>query len=70
MEYGEKIVGGSSHVPEGWDWWVGLIGNSKYYNYSLSINGTEKQFGSEPNDYLTDVIVSMEKLCIHMYILL
>ncbi|XP_050576983.1 N-acetylglucosamine-6-sulfatase-like [Bombus affinis] len=55
-QYGEKIVGGSSHVPEGWDWWVGLIGNSKYYNYSLSINGTEKKFGSEPNDYLTDVI--------------
>lgn len=41
----------------GWDWWNGLVGNSKYYNYSLSINGTEKKFGSNTKEYLTDVIV-------------
>lgn len=44
------------HVPPGWDWWAGLVGNSKYYNYSLSINGTEKKYGDKPKDYLTDVI--------------
>ncbi|CAK9825251.1 GNS [Anthophora retusa] len=58
-QYGDNIVGGAAHVPTGWDWWAGLIGNSKYYNYSLSINGTEKKFGSDPTDYLTDVISTL-----------
>lgn len=55
-EYGNKKVGGAAHVPMGWDWWAGLIGNSKYYNYSLSINGTEAKYGNSTSDYLTDVI--------------
>ncbi|XP_029049043.2 N-acetylglucosamine-6-sulfatase-like [Osmia bicornis bicornis] len=55
-QYGHHAVGGTAHVPEGWDWWAGLVGNSRYYNYSLSINGTEKKFGDKPNEYLTDVI--------------
>ncbi|XP_012062445.1 PREDICTED: N-acetylglucosamine-6-sulfatase-like [Atta cephalotes] len=56
-QYGKKKTGGAAHVPLGWDWWAGLIGNSKYYNYSLSINGTERKYGDSSNDYLTDVIV-------------
>lgn len=44
-------------MPAGWDQWAGLIGNSKYYNYSLSINGTKKEYGADPTEYLTDVIV-------------
>ncbi|XP_050459479.1 N-acetylglucosamine-6-sulfatase-like isoform X1 [Cataglyphis hispanica] len=55
-EYGNEKVGGAAHVPVGWDWWAGLIGNSKYYNYSLSINGTEMKYGDNTGDYLTDVI--------------
>ncbi|XP_011636259.1 N-acetylglucosamine-6-sulfatase-like isoform X2 [Pogonomyrmex barbatus] len=55
-QYGNKKVGGAAHVPVGWDWWAGLIGNSKYYDYSLSINGTEVKYGNSPSDYLTDVI--------------
>lgn len=55
-QYGQTNVGGAAHVPKGWDWWAGLMGNSKYYDYSLSINGTEKQYGNQPGDYLTDVI--------------
>lgn len=54
FQYGDRAVGGAAHVPPGWDWWYGLLGNSRYYNYSLSINGTEKFFA---NDYLTDAIV-------------
>ncbi|KAG7204593.1 hypothetical protein KM043_005012 [Ampulex compressa] len=58
-QYGRKEVGGVSHVPVGWDWWAGLVGNSRYYNYSLSINGTEKWYGDKQEDYLTDVISNL-----------
>ncbi|XP_011867289.1 PREDICTED: N-acetylglucosamine-6-sulfatase-like [Vollenhovia emeryi] len=55
-QYGTKEAGGPAYVPEGWDWWAGLVGNSRYYDYSLSINGTERKYGNSPSDYLTDVI--------------
>ena len=56
-QYGKKDAGGVEHVPPGWDWWNGLVGNSKYYNYSLSVNGTLEKHGDKyENDYLTDVI--------------
>lgn len=35
------------------------VGNSKYYNYHLSVNGTPEVHKDDPKtDYLTDVIVS------------
>ncbi|XP_015588945.1 N-acetylglucosamine-6-sulfatase isoform X2 [Cephus cinctus] len=46
-------------VPPGWDWWAALVGNSKYYNYSLSINGTQYAFRDRDTDYLTDSISRM-----------
>lgn len=52
-QYGSKSAGGTKHVPKGHDWWLGLKGNSKYYDYTLSINGTAQHFTKE---YLTDVI--------------
>jgi len=56
-QYGKKDAGGVEHVPPGWDWWNGLVGNSKYYNYSLSVNGTNEKHGDKyEDDYLTDVI--------------
>ncbi|CAD6239730.1 GSCOCG00012563001-RA-CDS, partial [Cotesia congregata] len=58
-EYGTESAGGPSHVPSGWDWWAGLLGNSKYYNYTLSINGTAKFYSDKTEDYLTDVIAEM-----------
>lgn len=37
------------------------VGNSQYYNYSLSVNGEEEKHGdSYEADYLTDLIVSRE----------
>lgn len=56
-QYGDTAAGGLSHVPPGWDWWIGLKGNSCYYNYSLSVNGSKEAHGSNPDhDYLTNVI--------------
>lgn len=50
-QYGSINSGGLAHIPPGYDWWIGLKGNSKYYNYTLSINGTGRFYVEE---YLTD----------------
>ena len=56
-QYGAREAGGVGHVPPGWDWWIGLVGNSKYYNYTLSINGKPQRHGDDyVKDYLTDVL--------------
>ena len=44
-------------VPPGWNHWVGLLKNSRYYNYTLNINGRLKRHGdSYERDYFTNVI--------------
>ena len=45
-----------SQVPPGWNEWFALVGNSKYWNYSVSDEGVEVKFGSinGAGDYLTD----------------
>ncbi|XP_050410720.1 N-acetylglucosamine-6-sulfatase [Patella vulgata] len=56
-QYGFKKTGGPSHIPPGWDWWNGLIGNSRYYGYSISVNGTMVSHDHDyKTDYYTDVI--------------
>ena len=57
-QYGVEESGtGVEHIPPGWDEWNGLVGNSKYYNYKLSINGELERHGENyEEDYLTDVI--------------
>lgn len=55
-QYGEKECGGVAHIPPGWDHWFGLKGNSRYYNYTLSVNGKAEHHGDSTTDYLTDVI--------------
>ncbi|KAB7507688.1 N-acetylglucosamine-6-sulfatase, partial [Armadillidium nasatum] len=55
--YGSEAVGGLAHVPPGWSSWVALKGNSVYYNYYLSVNGTSVYHGNDPDeDYLTNII--------------
>ncbi|XP_066603653.1 N-acetylglucosamine-6-sulfatase-like [Prorops nasuta] len=57
-QYGDPKAGGL-RKPLGWDDWYGLKGNSKYYNYILSINGNEKKYNQKPEEYLTDVIKNL-----------
>lgn len=47
------------------------VGNSKYYNYHLSVNGTLEVHKNDPKtDYLTDVIVSSpcQSICLTLLI--
>ncbi|XP_012680860.2 N-acetylglucosamine-6-sulfatase [Clupea harengus] len=58
-EYGNPNAGGVEHVPLGWDYWFALERNSKYYNYTLSVNGKAQQHGQNySQDYLTDVLAN------------
>jgi arylsulfatase A-like enzyme len=44
-------------VPEGWDdWYAGSSMAHPSYNYVLNENGRLVEYGSEPLDYLTDVL--------------
>ncbi|KOB57469.1 Sulfatase, partial [Operophtera brumata] len=52
-QYGVKEAGGPSKVPPGWTEWHGLVGNSVYYDYTISNNGVPTR---STNEYLTDVI--------------
>ncbi|KAM8743452.1 glucosamine (N-acetyl)-6-sulfatase (Sanfilippo disease IIID), b [Acanthopagrus schlegelii] len=58
-QYGKKDGENASHVPTGWDHWHALVGNSQYYNYTLSVDGKEEVHGdSYEKDYFTDLITN------------
>jgi len=47
-----------TYVPPGWNEWYGkvdAIAEGGYYNYKLNENGQIVIYGSDPEDYLTDV---------------
>lgn len=47
--------GGNLPAP-GWDVWDPLLPPFTYYDYSLSIHGQPRHYGSADHDYLTDVL--------------
>ena len=51
-DYGGPGVGGTAHIPPGWRHWQGLVGNSAYYNFTMSNNGTREPHGATPADWL------------------
>ena len=65
-QYGTAAAGGPSVVPPGWDEWHGLVGNSRYYNYTLSINGVAEDHGDVyALDYLTDLLSNRTSAFLH-----
>ena len=56
-QYGMAAAGGTAHVPPGWDRWIGLVGNSRYFGYTLSVDGVSQHHGQNYGaDYLTDLL--------------
>jgi N-acetylglucosamine-6-sulfatase len=45
-----------THVPPGWDEWYGKLNEQKLYDYAINDNGEEVSYGSEPEDFYTDVL--------------
>jgi arylsulfatase A-like enzyme len=45
-----------SYVPPGWSEWDVAGWGYREFNYSLNDNGEMQQYGSRPQDYLTDVL--------------
>jgi N-acetylglucosamine-6-sulfatase len=43
-------------VPPGWDEWEAVAGGVDYYDYTLNENGSLVDFGTQPSDYVDDVI--------------
>lgn len=61
--------GDASYVPPGWDQWFSLLtpatgdgeGSGGFYDYTLSVNGTSKSFGTTEADYSVDVLADYAK---------
>ena len=45
-----------THVPPGWDEWYGKLDEQKLYDYRINENGEVVSYGSETENFFTDVL--------------
>jgi len=56
-KYFNEYIFDPTHVPPGWDEWFGLVhGYYDGYSYLANRNGVVESYGSDPDDYQTDVV--------------
>lgn len=53
---GYEQPGGNRYIPPGWDHWVVFADRTRYYRYTLNINGELEGHGRTAEDYSTDVL--------------
>ncbi len=49
-------AGDPTHVPPGWDEWYGKLNGQRLYDYDVNENGEVVSYGSETEDFYTDVL--------------
>lgn len=52
----------TQHLPAGWDRWVAFTserGNGGYFGYTVSVDGAERSYGNDEDDYSTDVLADL-----------
>ena len=47
----------TGYVPPGWDRWVAFV-HSQFFDYGLTVDGTVRRRGFQPDDYSTDVLAA------------
>ena len=60
--YGKYLNGygaGNGRVPAGWTDWAATARAYQGFDYTLNVNGTPRQYGEEPEDYMTDVLARL-----------
>jgi arylsulfatase A-like enzyme len=60
--FGKYINGygaGNGGIPPGWTDWAATARAYTGFDYTLNVDGTPRQYGEQPQDYMTDVLADM-----------